>query len=373
MTTKMDVLFFPFLVCLLLLVSSVPSECNPKPVIFNFGDSNSDTGNFLITRGMLSQLPPNFSLLLQGRLCDGRLVLDFLCESLNASYLSPFMESIASNFTNGVNFAIAGSSAFPRTGPFSLAVQVAQFARFKNRSLEFFSPGIEGLLGEEDFANGLYVIDMGQNDLDTAFASHSYAQVVQRIPSWIAEIENAIWNLYFLGARKFWVHSTGPLGCLPLILSRKNYSAGDLDRHGCSRAVNRAAREFNDQLSRLCRQARRRMEEVKAVVYVDVFAIKYDLIANSSKYGFKEDPMRVCCGYGGGRYNFNSTSQCGSKEFQVCDRVSQYVNWDGTHFTEAANKFVAGKILSNLYSTPRLALADVFLPQIPSTESKPVN
>ncbi|XP_031091061.1 GDSL esterase/lipase At1g09390-like [Ipomoea triloba] len=193
-TTTMDVLFFPFLVFLLLLiVSSVPSECNPKPVIFNFGDSNSDTGNFLITRGMLSQLPQNFSLPLQGRLCDGRLVLDFLCESLNARYLSPFMESIASNFTNGVNFAIAGSSAFPRTGPFSLAVQVAQFARFKNRSLEFFSPGIEGLLGEEDFANGLYVIDMGQNDLDTAFASHSYAQVVQRIPSWIAEIENAIW------------------------------------------------------------------------------------------------------------------------------------------------------------------------------------
>ncbi|XP_019200074.1 PREDICTED: GDSL esterase/lipase At1g09390-like [Ipomoea nil] len=365
----MDVLFFSFLVCLLLLVSSVPSECNPKPVIFNFGDSNSDTGNFFIIRGMLSQLPQNFSLPVQDRLCNGRLVLDFLCESLNARHLSPFMESVGSNFTNGVNFALAGSSAFPRSTPFSLAVQVAQFARFKSRSLQFFSPGIEGLLGEEDFANGVYVIDMGQNDLDTAFASHSYAQVVERIPSLIAEFENAMWRLYLLGARKFWVHSTGPLGCLPLILSRRNYSAGDLDRHGCSRAVNRAALEFNDQLSRLCRQLRRRMKEVTAVVYVDVFAIKYDLIANSSKYGFEEDPMRVCCGHGGGRYNFNATSQCGSQDFQVCDRMSEYVNWDGTHYTEAANKFVATKILSTVYSTPRLALADLFLPGYVAPES----
>lgn len=147
------------------------------------------------------------------------------------------MESVASNFTNGVNFAVAGSSAFPRSNPFSLVVQVSQFARFKSRSLEFISRGyiyyvssifyyvkkktydnntkrhrfdvvivhyiahsankifvgIEGLLGDEEFANAVYVIDMGQNDLDTAFASYSYVQVVERIPSWIAEFEYAMW------------------------------------------------------------------------------------------------------------------------------------------------------------------------------------
>lgn len=76
--------------------------------------------------------------------------------------------------------------------------------------------------------------------------------------------------------------------------------------------------------------------------------------------GFK-NPMRVCCGYGGGQYNFNSSFQCGGKDFQVCDEVSEYVNWDGTHYTDSANKFVATKILSTCYSTPQVALADLFL------------
>lgn len=45
------------------------------------------------------------------------------------------------------------------------------------------------MLGEEEFKNAVYTMDIGQNDL----AYLSYAQVTERIPSFIAEIKTAIW------------------------------------------------------------------------------------------------------------------------------------------------------------------------------------
>lgn len=46
---------------------------------------------------------------------------------------------------------------------------------------------------EEDFKNALYTIDIGQNDLAAAFGQDlSLEQVVERIPSFISEIKDAI-------------------------------------------------------------------------------------------------------------------------------------------------------------------------------------
>lgn len=56
-------------------------------------------------------------------------------------YLTPFMESIGKNFTNGINFAIAGSKTLPRLYSFNLQIQVAQFHRFRSLSLELFKKG----------------------------------------------------------------------------------------------------------------------------------------------------------------------------------------------------------------------------------------
>lgn len=45
---------------------------------------------------------------------------------------------------------------------------------------------------EEDFRHALYMMDIGQNDLALAFGNSTYAQVVDRIPTFISEIEFAI-------------------------------------------------------------------------------------------------------------------------------------------------------------------------------------
>ena len=62
-------------------------------------------------------------------------------QSLNTRFLSPYLDSLGSNFHNGANFAIVGSCTLPEYKPFNLNVQVMQFLHFKKRSLELASTG----------------------------------------------------------------------------------------------------------------------------------------------------------------------------------------------------------------------------------------
>ncbi|TMW90012.1 hypothetical protein EJD97_016297 [Solanum chilense] len=340
-------LFFPL---------SVDSQCNKNLVIINFGDSNSDTGGYVIVRGMIGQLPKirTFNHDLSGRMCDGKLIIDFLCESVGNGYLTPFMESIGKNFTNGVNFAIAGSKTLPKLMFFNLHIQFAQFNRFRSLSLELFNKGDGNLLGDEDLRNALYTIDIGQNDLDGIFGKVTYEKAILKIPDIISEIENVIKGIYEQGGNNFWVHNTGPLGCLPKSLATYKKNESDYDENGCLISFNEGAKIFNNKLQVLCEKLRDEMKNI-TIVYVDIYSIKYDLIANSSTYGFM-NPLMGCCGYGGPPYNFESNNNCGQGNYTICEDRFKYISWDGIHYTEAANGFVASKILSTHYSTPPLKL-----------------
>ncbi|XP_022719567.1 GDSL esterase/lipase At1g09390-like [Durio zibethinus] len=350
-------IFFFFYLFFTLFLASFPhpvaSQCKNQPIIFNFGDSNSDTGGLTSGLGFPVNLPNGRSFFHRstGRLSDGRLLIDFLCQSLNASFLSPYLDSLSgSNFTNGANFAVVGSSTLPKFVPFSLYIQVMQFLHFKARSLELVNTGSRNLINDEGFRNALYIIDIGQNDIADSFAKNlSYVQVTKRVPSIITEINNAVKALYNQGGRKFWIHNTGPLGCLPqkLWLVEKK----DLDPHGCLLSYNSAAQLFNEALRHLCIQLRSELAGA-TIVYVDIYAVKYELIANSKKYGFSS-PLMACCGSGGPPYNYNIRVTCGQPGYQVCNEGSRFVSWDGIHYTEAANTIVASKVLSTAYSTPR--------------------
>lgn len=49
------------------------------------------------------------------------------------------------------------------------------------------------MAGEENFKNALYVFEIGGNDLTALFAdSTSYAQIIDKIPSIVSEIKDAI-------------------------------------------------------------------------------------------------------------------------------------------------------------------------------------
>ncbi|KAH6762480.1 GDSL-like Lipase/Acylhydrolase superfamily protein [Perilla frutescens var. hirtella] len=332
------------------------SSCRNPPIIFNFGDSNSDTGGLVAGLGFPLRFPHGRTYFRRstGRLSDGRLLIDFLCQSLNTNLLSPYLDSLGSSFSNGANFAIAGSTTLPKNVPFALNIQVMQFKHFKYRSAELASTGVNGLIGYDKFGDALYMIDIGQNDIADSFAKGlSYVQVIKYIPSILTEIKNAINEIYDGGGRNFWVHNTGPLGCLPQKLALVKNVSQDLDSFGCISSYNAAAKLFNEGLHRICTGLRSEMKDAR-IVYVDVFAIKLDVIANSTKYGFS-NPLMACCGAGGPPYNYEREVSCGFPGYEVCDETSRFVSWDGVHYTEAANSVVASKILSMDHSTPRLA------------------
>lgn len=69
--------------------------------------------------------------------------------------------------------------------------------------------------------------------------------------------------------------------------------------------------------------------------------------------GFR-NPLMSCCGYGGPPYNYNINVTCGQTGYLVCNEGTQYISWDGVHYSEAANARIASKILSAHYSEPQL-------------------
>lgn len=68
----------------------------------------------------------------------------------------------------------------------------------------------------------------------------------------------------------------------------------------------------------------------------------------------------VCCGYGGPPLNYDSQIGCGKTKVlngttmtaKACSDSSEYVNWDGIHYSEAANQYVSSQILTGKYSDP---------------------
>lgn len=72
--------------------------------------------------------------------------------------------------------------------------------------------------------------------------------------------------------------------------------------------------------------------------------------------GFFNGALRACCG-GGGPYNANETRKCGQPGSTVCEDPSTYVNWDGSHYTEAAYHSIAASLLYGPYSQPPITSA----------------
>ncbi|XVF32636.1 hypothetical protein REPUB_Repub17cG0099400 [Reevesia pubescens] len=262
-----------------------------------------------------------------GRFCDGRLIIDFLMEAMELPYPNPYLDSVWSpSFETGCNFATGVSTILPAnaasTSPFSFNLQLSQFFRFKNRVLAILSQDnkeLQKYLPAEDyFKQGLYMFDIGQNDLDASlYSSTSEEQVLALISKLLSALK---YGMKFLA---------------------------QLPEANCT--------------------------------YVDIYSIKLNLISNYSLYGFQQ-PLASCCGYGGPPLNFDIRIACGLTKnlngsivtVNPCNNTSaEYINWDGNHYTEAANRFVANLILTGNYTdSPHLANTPLILPQAKDVENE---
>ncbi|XP_039126048.1 GDSL esterase/lipase ACHE-like [Dioscorea cayenensis subsp. rotundata] len=361
--------------CLTLFLSLQASPCTPCkfPAIINFGDSNSDTGGLSATFNLVpSPYGETFFDMPAGRYSDGRLIIDFIAKSFDLPYLSAYLDSLGTNFRHGANFATAASTIMQQTvplnkggySPFSLQVQLAQFSQFKSRSHMISKKGkiFKSLMPKKEyFKKALYTIDIGQNDLTELFFSNQSADDYIRMTMKV--FSDVVKKVYKHGGRHFWIHNTGPLGCLTYVLLRRPSSSPELDSVGCAVIFNKLAQKFNGMLNKTVTQFRKDLPSA-TFIYVDVYTAKYNLFSKAEKYGF-EKPLRTCCGYGGGDYNFGFNVRCGDKGIvegeevllgKSCSHPEKSIIWDGVHYTEAANKWVFNEIATGKYSHPSLPL-----------------
>ncbi|XP_024990979.1 GDSL esterase/lipase At3g26430-like [Cynara cardunculus var. scolymus] len=362
-------------VTLLLPISifSLP-ECN-FPAIFNFGDSNSDTGGL---SAMFGQAPPpngeTFFHSPAGRYCDGRLLIDFIAEGSGLPYLSPFLDSMGTNFSHGANYATAGSTIRRQNtsifqsgySPIALDIQYAEFSDFFKRSqiIRQKEDVFKNLFPEKSkFSSALYTFDIGQNDLTAGYKLNMTTEQVEAfVPDVISQFTTTIKNVYDRGGRTFWIHNTGPVGCLPYILDTHLITAAQVDEIGCATPFNEVSQYFNNKLKEAVIELRKELH-LAAITYVDIYSVKYSLIGKAKKLGF-DDPFLVCCGHGG-KYNFNNAKRCGSTEMvdgkeiliaDSCEDPSSRILWDGIHFSEAANRWIYGQIANGAFSDPPVPL-----------------
>lgn len=91
-------------------------------------------------------------------------------------------------------------------------------------------------------------------------------------------------RLHKQGARTFWIHNTGPIGCLPFEVLNYLQQHENVDQNGCLRSLNEIAQEFNRQLKDSVIQLRMQFPGA-ALTYVDIYSAKYSLISDAKHHG----------------------------------------------------------------------------------------
>jgi len=96
----------------------------------------------------------------------------------------------------------------------------------------------------------------------------------------------------------FWIHNTGPIGCLSFNYYTYGKKKGNLDANDCVKSQNKIAKEFNKKLKDLVSQLRKELLQAK-FTYVDMYKAKHELIRNARSQGdfqvFKRTHHSVEC------------------------------------------------------------------------------
>lgn len=89
-------------------------------------------------------------------------------------------------------------------------------------------------------------------------------------------------KFYETGARNFWIHNTGPIGCLPYILA--NLPNIELDSAGCAKPYNDVCQQFNHELKTAVAELRK-LFPFATITYVDVYTVKRSLFEDPKAHG----------------------------------------------------------------------------------------
>ncbi|KAF7138710.1 hypothetical protein RHSIM_Rhsim07G0189800 [Rhododendron simsii] len=350
----------------LLFLQPHPSNANSLTTchfdkIYQLGDSVSDTGNLIREKPIgaataFARLPygETFFKHATGRTSNGRLMIDFIASASGLPFLNPYLKKDA-NFRNGVNFAVAGSTALPVD---FLAKENIIVQLITNSSLhvqldwmsKHFTKGVKSITDcLEKPNNTLFIVGVfGGNDYNYASAS---GKTLQEINAMVPEVVNSVVigvkRVISVGGTRVVVPGIFPFGCFPLYLTAfQTNDSTAYDKDKCLKELNSFSKYHNGKLQEAIQELKREYPHV-VIVYGDYYHAFEWLYNHAVHLGFDgASTQKACCGIGGD-YNFNFTMVC-SAETPVCSNPNQFISWDGAHLTEAANKRMAGWLIDDM-------------------------
>ncbi|KAG8385466.1 hypothetical protein BUALT_Bualt03G0048200 [Buddleja alternifolia] len=374
-----------YVVVFMLIISSSSSSLSKSASgcyesIISFGDSLADTGNLLLLSPSdklpLSARPPYGETFFHhptGRCSDGRLVIDFIAESLGLPLVQPYMggedaDAGGRSFGKGVNFAVAGATALDyayleKRGihnsltNVSLGTQLDWFKQFLMKlpdNLCVF--GSDNTDRRNFFRSSLILVgEIGGNDINYPLNQGINKEVAQSFaPTIVNKIGLTIEELIKLGVETMLVPGNFPIGCFPIYLTQyKTSNKEEYDSEtGCLNWLNEISEYYNkllqEELSRI-----RELHPNVTIIYADYYNAALRFYLSPSEFGFTKGILRACCG-AGGPYNFNISAMCGILPASSCDDPSSFASWDGIHFTEAAYRVITQGLLEGEYTTPHI-------------------
>ncbi|KAF7022988.1 hypothetical protein CFC21_035606 [Triticum aestivum] len=349
------------LVAAVLLLSAPRSSASCYKRIFAFGDSIIDTGNFVYSTGSapnaLKEFPYGMTFFHHptGRVCDGRVLLDFYAQALGLPLVQPSLpEQRWGQCTFGANFAVFAATALPPEyfqrrglsipGSANLGMQMGWFKEVVQRIAP--GPGARRLLGESLIILG----EIGGNDYNFWLLNNNKTRetAYQFIPDVVNRIISIAQELIDLGAKTIMIPGNFPIGCVPKYLNdHQTGNRADYDQFGCLRWYNDFSMRHNTALFNEVNRLRARHPWVK-LIYADYFGAAMEIFKNPHRFGIG-DPLVACCG-GGGRYHVGTCD----KHSAIMGSPANCANWDGIHMTEKAYNVIADGVLHGPYANPAL-------------------
>ncbi|WOL11604.1 GDSL esterase/lipase [Canna indica] len=294
-----------------------------------------------------------------GRCSNGRLIIDFIAEALGLPFLPPFLAQNR-RFVHGANFAVAGATALDASFFEQRGLAGHMYTNYSlNVQLRWFEQLLPSLCHSTEecrsyFSKSLFFVgEIGGDDYNVPMtAGLSFEEIGTQVPFVIQAISNATERLINHGAVNLVVPGNPPSGCFAQTLTiagspnKEDYEAGT----GCLKKANGLVKHHDGLLRQEVAKLRSKHPHVK-ISYADFYQPIIQFVQSPNSYGFKDDPLRACCG-AGGPYNFNSEVNCGQRGSSVCVDPSSSMDWDGIHLTEAAYRQIAQLWLNGSYADP---------------------
>lgn len=342
--------------CLLLFMASLVAgswkhqgEARPLvPAVMLFGDSLVDIGNNDYIQTIAKANFPPYGRdfedhVATGRFCNGKLLSDFIGETLGftsspVAYLSP--EASGENLLSGANFASAQSGYYDQTAlmynVIPLSQQLEHFKEYRDKLAVL----VGSRQAQSIISDSLYIISAGSNDYLFNYYINPF---IQKSPDQFSDLligifNNTVAQLYDMGARRVGVFSLPCFGCAPLTIMVFGHGGNT-----CITMLNDDAKWFNRKLSASVDMLSKRYHDLKIAV-LDLYTPAYSLVISPGPQGFTES-RRGCCGTG----TVEATVfLCNPISIGTCPNATTYVFWDSIHPTEAANKVIADSLVDGI-------------------------